>query len=573
MKRILLYMIVLLMMLYAMTSCNPYGSQIPEKLNGCWVSRDNGRWEYGFFEEFAICNNNFWRYYSVSDTEIVLYSKGAAAHTKNNGKKLGLALDSTAITLKISFEGDSILNVNGKRYWQFNTPYKLSGTSDGLSQIAHNDFEKLIDYPNTQPDTADFDATAQGDAVVMIYERNTARGIRQFARRFEVNQLDQYRFYNPDDTASWSKFVGKSLGGVSYFYSKPSFPSNMSIGAFFPKNIDFDEHYGERYVFNVWVNGVTEFAADDLMHISRDGFHDPRTYIVEPGDTLMLFFDRWSAKRSTVIITNHHIMGTNERFSREVDAYYNDIIWNAYKYNKGIPDWERRQMSDTVYFQERTKRYAEDSALLESYLTNCPIPMSKKFVRFSRNQLLYNFAAAIANNALADDYLAQKFSQLNEDDLYLSADALNFADKLIVRNSLQLCGDMPVTRENLERHPDFIIYGRPIDPALLHRMGITLEQTSNVTIADKSEVSPRLINPKVLKDLGLSDKFIEDYRFCSFRSFMTQGRTNRWTGDIYKINDYEIDNIMRNITNESYREQLKLSIESHQQIADSLNAK
>ena len=139
------------MMLYAMTSCNPYGSQIPEKLNGCWVSRDNGRWEYGFFEEFAICNNNFWRYYSVSDTEIVLYSKGAAAHTKNNGKKLGLALDSTAITLKISFEGDSILNVNGKRYWQFNTPYELSGTSEGFSQIAHNDFEKLIDYPTLSP--------------------------------------------------------------------------------------------------------------------------------------------------------------------------------------------------------------------------------------------------------------------------------------------------------------------------------------------------------------------------------------------------------------------------------------
>lgn len=537
MKRILLYMIVLLMMLYAMTSCNPYGSQIPEKLNGCWVSRDNGRWEYGFFEEFAICNNNFWRYYSVSDTEIVLYSKGAAAHTKNNGKKLGLALDSTAITLKISFEGDSILNVNGKRYWQFNTPYELSGTSDGLSQIAHNDFEKLIDYPNTQPDTADFDATAQGNAVVMIYERNTARGFRQFARRFEVNRHDLYDFYNPDDTASWTKFAGKSLGGVSYFYSKPSFPSNMSIGAFFPKNIDFDEHYGERYVFNVWVNGVTEFAADDLMHISRDGFHDPRTYIVEPGDTLMLFFDRWSAKRSTVIITNHHIMGTNERFSREVDAYYNDIIWNAYKYNKGIPDWERRQMSDTVYFQERTKRYAEDSALLESYLTNCPIPMSKKFVRFSRNQLLYNFAADIANNAFADDYLMQKFGRLNEDDLYLSADALNFVKKWILCHNMWLNGNMPVTRENVEQHPDGILYGDYNQGAFL-------------------------IDAKVLRDMGLSDKFIEDFRYSVYSDFIWSSKYHN-DGSRDKLEDFEEDNLLRNFTNETYLENVKGTIESY----------
>ena len=533
MKRTLIYLSALLLV---MTSCNPYGSQIPEKLNGCWVSRDNGRWEYGFFEEFAICNNNFWRYYSVSDDEIVLYSRGAAAHTKNNGKQLGIALDSTAITLKISFEGDSILNVNGKRYWQFNTPYELSGTSDGLSQIAHNDFEKLIDYPNTQPDTADFDATAQGNAVVMIYERNTARGFRQFARRFEVNRHDLYDFYNPDDTTSWTKFVGKPMGGLSYFYSKPSFPSNMSIGAFFPKNIDFDEHYGERYVFNVWVNGVTEFAADDLMHIS--GFHDPRTYIVEPGDTLMLFFDRWSAKPfGSTVITNHHIMGTNERFSREVDAYYNDIIWNVAKYNQGLNDWQRQQMSDTACWDYLTSHYAFDSALLESYLTNCPIPMSKKFVRFSRNQLLYNYAAGIANNALAADYLAQKFSQLNEADLYLSSDALNFVNKRILYNNERLNGKMPVTRENLEQHPDGILYGDYNQGAFL-------------------------IDAKVLRDMGLSDKFIEDFRYSVFRDYMWSGKYHKDnTRD--KLEDFEEDNLLRNFTNETYLDNVKASIESY----------
>lgn len=532
MRRILLYMIVLLMMLYAMTSCNPYGSQIPEKLNGCWVSRDNGRWEYGFFEEFAICNNNFWRYYSVSDTEIVLYSKGAAAHTKNNGKKLGLALDSTAITLKISFEGDSILNVNGKRYWQFNTPYELSGTSDGFSQIANNDFEKLIDYPNTQPDTADFDATAQGDAVVMIYERNTARGIRQFARRFEVNRHDLYSFYNPDDTASWSKFVGKSLGGY-WFYLKNNFPWNSSMVGCSSSIVDFDEHYGARYVFNVQVNVLAEFTLN-----FNASFYDPRTYIIEPGDTLMLFFDRESASAfGSLVYNHHHIMGTNERFSREVDAYYNDIIWNAYKYNKGIPDWERRQMSDTVYFQERTKRYAEDSALLESYLTNCPIPMSKKFVRFSRNQLLYNYAADIANNALADDYLTQKFSRLNEPDLYLSTDALNFVKKWILCHNMWLNGNMPVTRENVEQHPDGILYGDYNQGAFL-------------------------IDAKVLRDMGLSDKFIEDFRYSVYSNFIWSSKYHN-DGSRDKLEDFEEDNLLRNFTNETYIDNVKASIESY----------
>lgn len=535
MKHVIYYLLVLLAFLLAATSCNPYGSQIPEKLNGCWVSRDNGRWEYGFFEEFAIYNNDFWRYYSVSDTEIVLYSRGAAAHTKNNGKQLGIALDSTAITLKISFEGDSILNVNGKRYWQFNTPYELQGTADGLSQIAHNDFEKLIDYPNTQPDTADFDATAQGNAVVMIYERNTAQGFRQFARRFEVNRHDLYDFYNPGDTASWTKFVGKPMGGVSYFYSKTEFPRYMSSGAFFPKNIDFDEHYGERYVFNVWVNGVTEFAADDLMHINRDGYHDPRTYIVEPGDTLMLFFDRWSANPfGSTVITQHHIMGTNERFSREVDAFYNDIIWSVAKYNNDLFAWERQQMSDTAYWESRSKRYTEDSTLLETYLKNCPIPMSKKFVRYSRNQLLYNYAANIANNALADDYLAQKFSQLNEDDLYLSSDALDFACKLIPRNQQHFYGSLAHTRESLEQHPDFII-----------------------------DRNGGLVNPEVLRNLGLTDKFIDDFRYCSFISFMNDWRFH--TDNNGMVEDYDIDNVLRNITNEQLRENLKTNIELHQQ--------
>ena len=227
-------------------------------------------------------------------------------------------------------------------------------------------------------------------------------------------------------------------------------------------------------------------------------------------------------------------MGTNERFCREVDAYYNDIIWNVNTYNKDLFDWERQQMSDTAYWESRSKRYTEDSTLLETYLKNCPIPMSKKFVRYSRNQLRYSYAANIANNALADDYLAQKFSQLNEDDLYLSSDALDFACKLIPCNQQHFYGSLAHTRESLEQHPDFII-----------------------------DRNGGLVNPEVLRNLGLTDKFIDDFRYCSFISFMNDWRFH--TDNNGMVEDYDIDNVLRNITNEQLRENLKNRIEMHQQ--------
>ena len=67
----------LIAMLALIAACNPYGSLVPENLVGAWINEQNGSWEYGFYEEFAICENDFWLYQTVDGDQIVLRNKGA----------------------------------------------------------------------------------------------------------------------------------------------------------------------------------------------------------------------------------------------------------------------------------------------------------------------------------------------------------------------------------------------------------------------------------------------------------------------------------------------------------------
>lgn len=86
---------LLLAMAVMIAACNPYGSEIPRKLAGNWINEKNGNYDYGFFEEFAIAQSNFWKYKSVSDNEIVLQN------------------DKT-ISLNVNILNDSTITVNGE---------------------------------------------------------------------------------------------------------------------------------------------------------------------------------------------------------------------------------------------------------------------------------------------------------------------------------------------------------------------------------------------------------------------------------------------------------------------------
>ena len=60
-------------------SCIILNAQIPEALIGNWINEKTNEWEYGFFEEFAIYENDFWEYESINlkgEKTILVLKKG-----------------------------------------------------------------------------------------------------------------------------------------------------------------------------------------------------------------------------------------------------------------------------------------------------------------------------------------------------------------------------------------------------------------------------------------------------------------------------------------------------------------
>jgi len=88
-------------------------AQIPEALIGAWINEKTNEWEYGFFEAFAIYENDFWDYESI----------------KQKGNKTKLALKKGEQTVLLDIEtgkNKSVLRIkNGKNKAQ---PYIMAGT-------------------------------------------------------------------------------------------------------------------------------------------------------------------------------------------------------------------------------------------------------------------------------------------------------------------------------------------------------------------------------------------------------------------------------------------------------------
>jgi len=138
---------ILVALVALIAACNPYGSQVPEKLVGSWINEQNGSWEYGFYEEFAICKNDFWLYQSVDGDQIVLRNKGARPGI--DGKE--------TIALKINIINDSTITVNGNRYFKID----YSDCDNDLNYIKARDcaakfVHKMSYFTDVKEDTTDF---------------------------------------------------------------------------------------------------------------------------------------------------------------------------------------------------------------------------------------------------------------------------------------------------------------------------------------------------------------------------------------------------------------------------------
>ncbi len=481
MKRIFAILVVMTVIMIA--ACNPYGSEIPSRLVGNWINQQNGNWDYGFYEEFAIANNDFWKYSSVSKDEIVLNKES------DNG---------VSISLKIKLLNDTTLTVNGIEYQKYDySDFKYVDSEKRDEQIAKcaaYTFSKMLYFPDVKEDTTDFKPHEyyRGDsAVIIFYERNTAQGIESFGRRFRINTR-----YMDIEKLNGDGFIGNGA-----------------------EPVDTVEHYGMRYVFKVPVEGVSIVHHGNLLENWGSPIYLP--CIVEPNDTITVFLTRETFENPYPLRNEYYISGSNARFHREQKLFFNYLV------SKGIKNFNDKlenSMSDMDYFDLRHDEFVRDTTLLNEFIAQCKMPLSKKFVRFNRLTLLYKFAAEVVGEPNAEEFIKQNIN-FNEEEMFVNRWAFTFAMKYIAVQDSKLnsnLGYLPATKENFEKHPDYIV-------ACVNG-------------------ARRLIDPKFAKDLGFSDDFIEMLRMQCLDIYRWEyGRYNYQYH--YDFADYEKQHILSNLKN------------------------
>lgn len=390
---------LLLALAVLIAACNPYGSEIPRKLAGNWINEKNGNFDYGFFEEFAIFQSGFWKYKSVSGNEIVL---------TNNGEEK---------TLTVNILTDSTITVNGENYFKIIYPDGVEKTRPlEVKKIADFYLSKMSYFPEVKEDTTDFAPyvfNRTDSATVNFYERNTAKGWQSFQRRFRSGSHSRY-----------VSVVSRQDGELYGFWSQV---------------IDSTEHYGERYVFSVVTDGVTQIDSEYLLDNYRTRIFLP--HFIEPNDTLAFFFSR-----ETFDVfgyrNEHYVMGNNQRFYREQDLFFNYIV------SHGVVEFNVTWGDDS--FDGFCKQYVRDSTMLENFIAQSKMPLSRKFVHYNKNVMLYKFAFEIAGYDVAEDFFKQNPQLFNEQEILLSSWGVKFIKRYFAIKGWEKLNKMGFSDEFLE---------------------------------------------------------------------------------------------------------------------------
>jgi len=383
MKKIL-FLVALAVVIAA---CNPYGSEIPRKLAGNWINEKNGNFDYGFFEEFAIVNSKFWKYKSVNDSEIVL--------TDSIEEK----------TLTVNILTDSTITVNGENYFKIIYPDGVEKTRPlEVKKIADFYLSKMSYFPDVKEDTTDFAPyvfNCTDSATVIFYERNTAKGWQSFQRRF--------RYSNHSRCVS---VVSRQDGELYGFWSQV---------------IDSTEHYGERYVFSVVTDGVTQIDSEYLL--ANYGTRIFLPHFIEPNDTLAVSLSRETFDDIFGYRNECYVSGSNQRFFREQDLFFNYIV------SQGVYEWCNVAWGDDS-FDGFCKQYVRDSTMLENFIAQSKMPLSRKFVHYNKNVTLYKFAFEIAGYDVAEDFFKQNPQLFNEQEILLSPWGVRFIKRYFAKKGL-----------------------------------------------------------------------------------------------------------------------------------------
>ncbi|MBP5501889.1 MAG: hypothetical protein J6Y24_03770 [Bacteroidales bacterium] len=412
------FIYLILIMTVWVASCNPYGSQISQDMVGNYINPHTGEWKYGLFEEFAIYSNDFWDYESITDSEIVISNK--------SGKKS---------TLTIQQENDTCLIVNGEkvvkydeevdvnmyRMWPFVMVDPHYAACDGI-----------------KPDSSSFKNHEYkiDTAVVRLYMRNTAKGIRALNQR-DINYTHYIQLFN-------------------YLEAK-------SISA---KNLYSTDHYGYCFEYKIPVTGVSELPISELLNHSVYGYNSYANkllnYVVEPNDTLMfyVYIDNVGIISLNGIGANTLCSGTNGRFNTEKNALM------------GMDFFPKSLMNNVDELVESKRK---ESLRLQEIMYTKNINLSEKFKTMVKNKMHYIFLNYMCSLEGGLDSI-KNFYPFNEEEIFSTTTAFDFVCKYfsMANNDTLSCNP-----ENLALHPDWIITetsdhgSRLKNPQILKDMGFS----------------------------------------------------------------------------------------------------
>ena len=446
-------------MVALIAACNPYGSEVPRDLLGNYWELTTGKWELGLYEEFAIYQNDFWKYQSVADKQIVLVNRSGETKTLN--------LKSFDEWSYGSIHGEAsvfAMFVNGKQVGKIKASWAdfADESPIGFTNILSNfwldssAFKKQHEY---RIDTA----------VVRLYLRNTAQGLTAFGKR-SVNRR-------------------KDIQVLNYLESK-----NVTA---YP--IDSTDHYGYRYEFKIPVTGVSEIPMADLFDYYNRGWNSEASkvmnYVVEPGDTLMFYgwedglgFSQVNAYGNTECSG-----GNNWRLNTAKNANLLSDEEDRYAYGKIALDTLANVLWQGIlhgqeYYQMRKmeQKYMREHQDTDTMFKYYPVE-DTRYEELYNTKRRFNELNALLSCDPNSDSLKAVFP-INEDEIFKTVTVYDF----VINYIKQHADTLPSTPENLAQHPDWIL----------------AEGEANI-----------LINPESIKKLGLSDDFIEFYRLMQAVQF------------------------------------------------------
>ena len=352
MKKIFLFVALLAFI----SACNPYESKIDSAIVGNYIDPSTGEWKYGLFEEFAIYQNDFWDYESVSDSRIVIANK--------SGER---------VVLDIYAENDSCLNINGSLLSKYSL--KPSELRYYFNQVAPY-YEK---YSGIEKDTSVFKKHKyqMDTAVIRLYVRNMAQGVNAFMKR-SVGRLKYIEVFNYLETRS-------------------------IVGA----PIDATDHFGYRYEIKIPVTGVSELTMSDLFSSGTASYNGGGkvylNYVVEPGDTLMFYVLEQSKNvfSEVDLACETCCSGGNYRFNSEKNATIGmQMISDSVKFQQ-ILDNSKVPFSDKFTKVANTKlKYKHLREKMEANTLNSDFPISEDevFTSITVYEFLLDYIRKYADN-------------------------------------------------------------------------------------------------------------------------------------------------------------------------------